>query len=355
VIKAPAASLSAHSGMQSSARRELAFHVMPIVMLLLAAGYVAGEWQHGFLPGADRAFPLAGVRVPNWHIFWMGLWTGYTMALVGQAAGIFALTYSMSILQFTAAAITPTTLVLSFLNPLGAVLGFRRTGQWNLDLAKWVCTGGLFGGMVGPFLRLTVLSEPKPFRFLVGIALALMGAHLLKAIFVPPDGSRPVTEAARSHRIETLRSSGGKLVIGFGAESWTLSKSTLFFTGAGVGAVGSALGVGGGFLLVPILVMAYRLPMHILVAMTIPYVVVNAAVGLFTYSVVMPAFHHAAIEPEWSWGLFAAAGGVLGSWLASKAQRYVPEHLLRIMLGSVTAIAGTLYVLDIFVKLPFRI
>jgi uncharacterized protein len=336
-----------------SATREFAFFVVPVVCALLVAGYVAAQWQHGFLPGADRPFPLAGVRVPNWHIFWMGLWTGYTMALVGQAAGIFALAYSMSILQFTSPAITPTTLVLSFLNPIGALLGFRRTGQWNLAIAKWVCIGGLLGGMLGPFLRLTILSEPRPFRLLVGAALAIMGLHLLKGAFRQGRESASAQDAAAN--IETLQDIGGRLVIGCGGERWTLGKSGLFLTGAGVGAIGSALGVGGGFLLVPILVTAYQLPMYVLVAITIPYVIVNAAVGLFTYAVMMPLVAHAYIDPEWSWGLFAAAGGVLGAWLAAKAQRSVPEHLLRLMLGGVTAIAGTLYVLDFFVELPFRI
>jgi len=57
----------------------------------MCAGLVSAYLQHGFLPGGDRAFPLAGVPVPIWHIVWMGFWTGYTMALVGEASGILAL------------------------------------------------------------------------------------------------------------------------------------------------------------------------------------------------------------------------------------------------------------------------
>jgi len=81
----------------------------------------------------------------------MGFWTGYTMAVVGEAAGIFALPYTMSILQFTSPSVTPTTQFLSFLNPFGALFGFRRNGQFNLDLAKWVCFGGIAGGLIRPF------------------------------------------------------------------------------------------------------------------------------------------------------------------------------------------------------------
>ncbi len=337
--------------------REFWHQQAPIIALLLAAGFAAAWLQYGFVPGGDRAFPLAGARVPVWHIVWMGAWTGYTMALVGEAAGIFALPYSMSVLQFANPHVTPTTQLLTFLNPIGALLGFRRSGQWNLDLAKWVCIGGAAGGLVGPFLRLTVFAEPKPFQLLVGLMLAFVGLHLLHESFAAPKAPPPGAEGSGRPpaRIETLEKSTGRTVIGYRGGRWSLSNVALLLTGAGVGVIASALGVGGGFLLVPIFAAVFRLPMYVLVAATIPFVIVLSAVGLLTYAAVMPAIASVAIQPEWSWGFFAAAGGSLGSWCAAKTQRWVPEHLLKLMLGGVTAVAGALYVLNFFVPLPFRL
>ena len=100
----------------------------------------------------------------------------------------------------------------------------------------------------------------------------------------------------------------------------------LFVTGFLVGTVSAALGVGGGFLLVPILSICYGLPMYVLVAATIPYVIVLSAISLLTYAAIVPAVTGVLIPPEWAWGLLVAAGGVLGSWCAAKSQRYVPEH-----------------------------
>ena len=73
---------------QPSVGREFLTEQLPLIPAVLGAGFAAAYLQHGFLPGGDRAFPLAGVRVPIWHLVWMGLWTGYTMAVVGEAAGI---------------------------------------------------------------------------------------------------------------------------------------------------------------------------------------------------------------------------------------------------------------------------
>jgi len=330
--------------------------------------------QHGFLPGGEVAFPLAGVRVPIWHLIWMGAWTGYTMAVVGEAAGIFALPYTMSVLQFSNLHVTPTTQLLTFLNPLGALFGFRRNRQWNLDLAVWVCAGGIVGGLIGPFVRLTLLSDTKPFTFTVGLALVFAGVHLCHAAFHGFRGRHSRLDkkfAAQAEtrrtaglspsglpsniRVETISRSRGRLTIGFWEEYWTVNLAFLFMTGAVVGVISAALGVGGGFMLVPIFAAVYGLPMYVLVAATIPYVIVLSGVGLFTYGVILPATTGVAIQPEWAWGFFAAAGGIFGSWCAAKTQRFVPQHFLRLMLGGITGIAGALYVVDFFYALPFRL
>lgn len=358
-----------------SLAREFWGHQAPLIIALLALAYMAAYAQHGFLSGGDRAFPLAGVRVPVWHLVWMGAWTGYTMALVGQAAGIFALPYSTSILQFSNPHVTPTMLVLTFLNPLGALLGFKRSGQWNLDLTLWVSLGGIAGGMAGPFLRSTVLTAPGPFQLTLGIVLALFGAHLCYAVVLhraPSHGryagnsldapSKEIevadTFALRNdHRfsIDTISKQNGRLTIGYLNQIRTLDERVLFVIGALVGVVSAALGVGGGFLLVPIFAAVYKLPMYIMVAATIPYSIVLSATGLFTYGVILPAFGTPAIQPEWAWGLFAAAGGVFGSWFAAKTQLFVPEHFLKLMLGGVTGTIGALYVINFLFPLLFHV
>lgn len=336
---------------------------------LLICGFFAAYLQYGYIPGGDKPFPLAGVRVPIWHLVWMGVWTGYTMALVGQAAGIFALPYSTSVLQFSNPHVTPTMLVLTLFNPIGALLGFRRSGQWNLDLAVAVCTGGVVGGVIGPFIRATVLANGNTFKNTLGIALALFGiqlcyraasdyrrfGHLFGSRFVKVDdkaanGSRPtefaLTTISRSFRHVTIR---------FGEEERRFSNLALFVAGLAVGVFSSALGIGGGFLLVPIFAIGWRLPIYVMVAATIPYTLALSLAGIFTFNIILPLAGTPAIAPEWSWGLFCAAGGVFGSWVASKTQIYVPEHFLGFMLGAVTGVVGCLYMLSAMVSLPFKL
>lgn len=58
---------------------ELLFEQAPIVVTVLGLAVAASYLQHGSLVGGDRPFPLAGIKVPLWHLLWLGFWTGYTM------------------------------------------------------------------------------------------------------------------------------------------------------------------------------------------------------------------------------------------------------------------------------------
>ena len=350
--------MSAATPGQGSIAREFLAQQAPLIAGALLLGYLSAQLQHGFVPDGDHAYPLADVRVPVWHVVWMGAWTGYTMAIVGQASGIFALPYTTSILQFSNVHVTPSTLLLTFLNPFGALLGFRRTGQWNLEFAGWLCAGGVIGGLVGPFLRSSVLSDAGPFRFVLGLVLMVAAVQLGFRAFGGFSLGTPAPAAAGPSgrpRIETLARGKGRLTIAYQSQTWTLSLWMLFAIGAAVGVISSALGLGGAFLIVPILVAVYKLPMYVVPAATIPYAVVLSAVGLSTYCFVLPLAGQAPIQPEWAWGFFAGAGGIFGSWAAAKTQLYIPEHFLDAMLGGVTSVVGALYVVNFFFPLAFRV
>ena len=129
----------------------------------------------------------------------------------------------------------------------------------------------------------------------------------------------------------------------------------LVLLGAGVGVVASTFGVGGGFLMTPLLVTLFKLPMYVIVAATIPFVMLQSLVGLFSYTFVVPALTGHYDPPEWAFGFFVAAPAVLGAWLAAKTQRFVPESSLKLVAGLITGLGGLLYLVNYFVPLPFRL
>src|SRR5262249_54797387 len=162
-------------------------------------------------------------------------------------------------------------------------LGFRRGGQWNLDLAAAVCAGGFIGGLLGPFFRATVLANPNAFRATLGVALALFGLQLCyRALqdygrfgrmvglrFLQSIGEIPEGSTSKKFVIQTTFRSFSRIRIRFGSEERDLANGSLFLAGLAIGIFSSALGVGGGFLLVPIFATVWRLPIYIMVAATI--------------------------------------------------------------------------------------
>lgn len=356
--------------------RELLREQLPLVIAVFAVA-IAICWYYGYLPGGDREFPVAQVRVPIWHLVWMGFWTGYTMALVGEASGIFSLPYTMSVLQFSSIGVSPTSLITTFINPFGALLGFWRSRQWNLDLALWPCVGALLGAPIGPFVRFYFLSDPEPFKALVGAILFLMSVHLfvqitpwylnrtvrqrrLKESFDLQLANRRKEGLAPSglpegFKIVTLHRSLKSITIGYWGQQQSFNVVTLFLIGFIVGIIASTLGVGGGFMLVPILVSFFGLPIYVLVAISIPFVILLSIMGLISYTITLPALTGQSASPDWAFGLFTASGAIFGAWLGAKTQRFIPETHLKSMLGIVTGAVGVLYMLNYVWKLPFNV
>jgi uncharacterized membrane protein YfcA len=336
--------------------REFLAEQLPLAGGVFALGLGICLLLYGFVPDGERQFPVSGVALTVPQLLWLGLWTGYAMAIVGQASGTFVLAYTASILHFTGVSLSPTCLLIAFLNPFGALLGFRRNHQWNPDMARWLCIGGIVGAPFGPFLRVYFLSDPTPFKAVIGLVLLVTAGQLLLEgwrWFRRREAGEP--GLPRGFRILTLARTSRHMRFGYGKDNVTFRHSTMFLTGLGIGVAGATIGIGGGFLLVPILALVYRLPMPVIVAASIPYVIVLSLAGLLSYLFVLPALTNIATPPDWGFGLLVASGAILGAWLAAKTQRFIPEGWLKWSLGAATGLVGVLYVANYFWSLPVRI
>ncbi|MDO8539936.1 MAG: sulfite exporter TauE/SafE family protein, partial [Opitutaceae bacterium] len=261
----------AHSAeTRAAAQREFWTRVLPLALAVWAFGIAASYLQHGFLIGGERGVPLAGpdCHAALWHLLLLGFVAGYTMALVGGATGLVALPYSMSVLGFVTTNVSPTVQWETFLNPFGALIGFRRSGQLNGNFALPLCVGAALGALIGPFIRVQWLPDPVPFKAAVGVALMFVGVQMLYGVFQPRRAAAAAGViahfVAEPTRTRTVSKSWSHLTIAYGDGDRRMSVPGLVLLGAGVGVIGTMLGVGGGFLLVPILAEFYRLPMRVI-------------------------------------------------------------------------------------------
>jgi len=342
---------------------------LSLALFFMILGVVGSYLQHGFLIGGRHGVPLAGshVYVPIRRLLVLGLGAGYITALMGQATGIISLPYAISVLKFQSLHITPTVQVETLINPIGALIGYYRQGQRNWDLAMWPSLGAIFGSNLGPLVRTFWLADNQHFESVLGIVFIFLGTFLCSGVIPFARAGKSRLEVlrgkfdahARAQRtsgrlpsglpegitITTVERGWGHIVVEFWGEQWKLSVLTMFGVGFATALVASTLGVGGGAILVPLMTQLYQLPMHLLVAASIPFVITQSAVSLLSYGLVVPHLTGHYASPEWAWGLFVGSAGIVGSWCGAHSQRYLPERILKPTLGLIMTGLGIAYII----------
>jgi len=100
--------------------------------------------------------------------------------------------------------------------------------------------------------------------------------------------------------------------------------------GTGVGLLSGLVGVGGGFLIVPALVLLAGVPMIDAVGTSLAIIALNAFTGFAKY---LGVLDHEGLELDWPVLLAIAAIGVAGSFAGHRLGRRLPQATLRRVFG----------------------
>jgi uncharacterized protein len=225
---------------------------------------------------------------------------GLALGLLGGGGSILAVPIFKYVLGFGAKEAIASSLAVVGLTSLSGVASHWREGNIKLRVALD------FGlpAAAGAFLGAKVLAG-----FLSGAAqLALFAAiMLLAAFFMFRDNDEPAEEK------EEDKLKGG-----------SIPRKTLMFlamVGVGVGILTGLVGVGGGFLIVPALVLLGKVPMKQAVGTSLLVIAANSFSGFLGYLGTV----------EFQWGLLAifTALAVAGSFVGVRLIRYIPPENLK--------------------------
>ena len=114
--------------------------------------------------------------------------------------------------------------------------------------------------------------------------------------------------------------------------------------GIGVGALSGLVGVGGGFLIVPALVLLARVPMSHAVGTSLAVIALNAFTGFVKYLGVLELH---SLELEWPVLLGIAAVGIVGSYAGNRLARRLPQAALRRTFGAFLLLMGIFIAVDV--------
>ena len=118
--------------------------------------------------------------------------------------------------------------------------------------------------------------------------------------------------------------------------------------GAGVGALSGLVGVGGGFLVVPALVLLAGVPMANAVGTSLAVIALNAFTGFARY---LGVLDQQSLELDWSVLLAIAGVGVIGSFAGHRLGRRLPQAMLRKLFGTLLVAMGIFIAWDALPRL----
>lgn len=114
--------------------------------------------------------------------------------------------------------------------------------------------------------------------------------------------------------------------------------------GTGVGILSGLVGVGGGFLIVPALVLLAGVSMASAVGTSLAVIAMNSFTGFAKYQQVLAGQELAL---DWSVLLTVAAVGIVGSFAGHRLGRRLPQAVLRRIFGVFLVVMGLVIVVDV--------
>ncbi|MBT8126193.1 MAG: sulfite exporter TauE/SafE family protein, partial [Gammaproteobacteria bacterium] len=140
--------------------------------------------------------------------------------------------------------------------------------------------GGVVGALIGSSLSSVWLTDMRLFKPVFALLVFFIAAQIAWRLLRKSTADDEVSNTLRAADtfMRYVKSGGeacdigvthqhlswSRVVIEFGKEVFVFHPMLPFFTGMGIALLSSALGVGGGFLLVPFMSVVLRLPMYVI-------------------------------------------------------------------------------------------
>jgi uncharacterized protein len=235
----------------------------------------------------------------------LGLAVGLSLGLLGGGGSILTVPIFVYVVGFGAKeAIAMSLAAVGVVSVAGAV------AHWRAGNVNWR-VAALFGAvaMAGTYLgaRLSV--------FFSGAAqLLLFAVVMMVAAFFMIRPSRALPSPTESQ--------SGHLPIGW-----------IVLEGLAVGVLSGLVGVGGGFLIVPALVLLGRVPMRKAVGTSLVVIALNSAAGFYGYL--------GQVSIDWAFIAAFSAVSIVGITVGAHLVRYVPQHALRRAFGVFLLLVGS--------------
>ena len=278
--------------------------------------------------------PIADLPVNVFLVLAMGLAVGFLMTPLLIFIGISPAVAVASVASHIAAS-----------SASGAISYWRRRAV-DLALALMLLAGGILGTAVGVWL-FTMLRSLDQLDLTIGVSYvallsivgALMIAESVRAIMREQQG-KPVTPRRGGAHTWVH---GLPLKVRFKRSKIYVSAIPVWGIGFIIGFIGAILGIGGGFLLVPMLIYFLRVPTATVIGTSMVLTLITMA-----SATVMHAATNHLVDAVLA--LILMVGGVTGAQFGSRAGQNMRGERLRLLLGLLVFSVGLRFAFELIVE-----
>ena len=279
--------------------------------------------------------PIADLPVNVFLILGMGLAVGFISGMFGIGGG-FLMT---PLLIFIG--VTPGVAVASVASHIAAsscsgAISYWRRNAVDPPLALMLLGGGILGTATGVWL-FTVMRALDQLDLMIGLSYltlltvvgSLMALESVRAIMRAKSGRPIVLRRPGSH----LWFHGLPIKFRFKRSRIYVSAIPIWAIGFIIGFIGAIMGIGGGFLLVPMLIYFLRVPTATVIGTSMVLTLVTMA-----SATVMHAVTNQQVDAVLA--LILMVGGVIGAQFGARAGHKMTGEWLRLLLGVLVLLVG---------------
>jgi uncharacterized membrane protein YfcA len=255
---------------------------------------------------------------------------GLTLGLLGSGGSILTVPVLVYVVGVPEKAAIAESLAIVCLIAGGGVIPFviRRLVSWSTVLL--FSLPGMVGSYLGALAATRISARVQLILFAV-LMLSAAGLMLRRSVAHADTAPHNPTPGPRAQGLAVPGSpEAGLTGVTAAMPKYKQEVETVIVQGFGIGVLTGLVGVGGGFLIVPALVLLVHLPMHMAVGTSLATITLNSAAGFYKHAQVLPSLH---LQLDWHIITLFAALGVVGSLTGSAIARYVPHERLRRMFG----------------------
>ncbi len=275
--------------------------------------------------GLKVTFPVSGVTTWVFLPPLVTLVLAYFGAMAGITGAFLLLPFQMSVLGYTAPGVSATNFLYNIFAIPGTLWRYAREGRLNWPLALSISAGSLPGIVLGYFLRVRYLAQPRTFKPFAGLVLLYLAYRLGKDLLSGRKRRLPPLK----ERIRTVSLGLRKTSYSFAGKIYSFSPLKVGLVSFLVGIAGGAYGIGGGALLSPYCVAVLKLPVHTVAGASLFGTLVSSLIGVLVYSLGW-ASQGLSTRPDFWLGALFGLGGLLGGYLGAHTQKFVPERPIKI-------------------------